>query len=129
VGYKIKEEIMFKSVHTVAVYVSHMECAKMFYTEILGFQVRVDLGPTLCFLQSGDIHVYLEAGHKPSPVDIEDTHLSFFLETEKSAKETFDELKAQGVKILDDAPVEVGNGVYAFQFLDPDGNILEATGH
>ena len=120
---------MFKSIHTIAVYVSDMERAKKFYTEILGFQVRVDLGPTLSFLKSGDIHVYLEAGHKPKRFDMDDTHLSFFLETEKTAKDTFDELKAAGVKTLEDAPVEVGDGVYAFQFLDPDGNILEATGH
>jgi catechol 2,3-dioxygenase-like lactoylglutathione lyase family enzyme len=120
---------MFKSIHTIAVYVSDMGRAKKFYTEILGFQVRVDLGPTLSFLKSGDIHVYLEAGHKPRPVDMDDTHLSFFLETEKSAREAFDELKAAGVKMLEDEPVEVGDGVYAFQFLDPDGNILEATGH
>ncbi len=122
---------MFKSIHTLAIYVSDMERAKRFYTEILGFDVRADLCPTLCFLisKSGNINIYLEAGHKPNPVDMDDTHLSFFLETEKSAKETFDALKAAGVEILNDAPEEVGDGVFAFQFLDPDGNILEATGH
>lgn len=120
---------MFKSINTIAVYVSDMERAKKFYIEVLGFTVKADLGPTLSFLQSGGIHVYLEAGHKSSAVDNKSTRLSFFLETEKSAQEPFDALKAAGVTILDDAPVEVGDGVFAFQFLDPDGNILEATGH
>lgn len=122
---------MFKRIHTIAVYVSDMGQAKRFYTEILGFEVKHDLGPSLCFLvsDSGNIYIYLEAGHKPNPVDMDDTHLSFFLETEKTAKETFEALKAAGVKTLEDAPQEVGDGVYAFQFLDPDGNILEATGH
>jgi catechol 2,3-dioxygenase-like lactoylglutathione lyase family enzyme len=120
---------MFKSINTIAVYASDMERARKFYTEVLGFDVKVDLGPTLSFLQSGDIHVYLEAGHKPSPADNKSTRLSFFLETKNSAQETFDALKAKGVEILDGAPQEVGDGVFAFQFLDPDGNILEATGH
>jgi len=120
---------MFKSINTIAVYVSDMERAKKFYTEILSFDVKVDLGPTLSFLQSGDIHVYLEAGHKSSAVDNKSTRLSFFLETEKSAQETFEALKTAGVEILDDTPQEVGDGVFAFQFLDPDGNVLEATGH
>ncbi|TKJ44306.1 hypothetical protein CEE36_00780 [candidate division TA06 bacterium B3_TA06] len=122
---------MFKSIHTIAVYVSDMERARRFYTGTLGFDVRVDLGPTLCFLisKSGNINIYLEAGHKPNPVDNKGTHLSFFLETDKSAQKTFDALKAAGVEILNDAPEEVGDGVFAFQFLDPDGNILEATGH
>jgi catechol 2,3-dioxygenase-like lactoylglutathione lyase family enzyme len=122
---------MFKSINTLAIHVSEMGQARRFYTEVLGFEVKHDLGPTLCFLisKSGNINIYLEAGHKPNPVDMDDTHLSFFLETEKSAKETFDTLKAAGVTILDEAPFEVGDGVFAFQFLDPDGNILEATGH
>jgi len=120
---------MFKSINTIAVYVSDMERAKKFYVKVLGFDVKVDLGPTLSFLQSGDIHVYLEAGHKSATVDNNSTRLSFFLETEKTAKETFDALKAAGIKTLEDAPEEVGDGVYAFQFLDPDGNILEAIGH
>lgn len=122
---------MFKSIHTIAVYVSDMERARRFYTKVLDFKVKHDLGPSLCFLisDSGNINIYLEAGHKPNPVDMDDTHLSFFLSTEKSAKETFDALKAAGVEILNDAPQEVGDGVFAFQFLDPDGNILEATGH
>jgi len=120
---------MFKGLNTIAVYVSDMERAKRFYTEVLGFNLRVDLAPTLSFLQFGNIHVYLEAGHKPAAVDNESTRLGFFLETENSARETFDALKAAGVTILNDAPVEVGDGVYVFRFLDPDGNILEATGH
>ena len=122
---------MFASVNTVAVYVSDMERAKRFYTEILGFKIKYDIGPTLCFLvsESGNINVYLEAGNKPAAVNGESTRLSFFLWTVNTVRETFDELKVKGVTILDKEPEEVGNGVYVFRFLDPDRNILEATGH
>ncbi|MBD3285043.1 hypothetical protein GF359_01595 [candidate division WOR-3 bacterium] len=121
---------MFTSINTVAVYVSDMERAKKYYTEILGFKLKHDFG-NLCFLVSDSerITVYLEAGYEPSPADYKSTHLSFFLTTAKSTKETFDELKSKGVQILDAEPEEVGDGVYVFRFCDPDGNVLEATGH
>ena len=122
---------MFKSINTLAVYVSDMERAKGFYTGILGFDVRVDLGPNLSFLvsRSGKIHIYLEAEKEPKPADSGATRLSFFLRTEESAHETFEALKEADVTLLNDSPEEVGDGVWTFQFKDPDGNILEATGH
>lgn len=121
----------FDSINTLAIYVSDMERAKRFYTEILCFDVRIDLGPELCFLvsKSGDIHVYLEAGMESRPVDAKSTRLSFFLKTERTAQEAFDELSKAGATLLNDSPEEVGDGVFTFRFLDPDGNILEATGH
>lgn len=121
---------MFNSINTLAVYVSDMECAKDFYVNILGFKVKHDFGD-LCFLvsESEKINIYLEAGYEPASLDYKSTHLSFFLKTAKSTKETFDELKSKGVQILDDEPEEVGDGVYVFRFCDPDGNVLEVTGH
>ena len=121
---------MFKKVRTLAVYVTDMARARQFYTEVLGFRVRADVHPGLCFLESqnGGIDIYLEAGMKPSAVDNKTARLSFFLETEATAAETFARLKAAGVRLLQDAPEEVGDGIFWFQFLDPDGNILEACG-
>ncbi|MBN2379390.1 VOC family protein [candidate division WOR-3 bacterium] len=126
----LEGETMFTSINTVAVYVSDMERAKDFYVDILGFKIKHDFG-NLCFLisESEKIYIYLEAGYELNPVDYKSTHLSFFLKTTKSTKETFEALKAKGVTILDEEPEEVGDGVYVFRFLDPDGNILEATGN
>lgn len=119
---------MFKSINTVGVYVTDMQKAKSFYTETLGFKLRVELGPTLCFLQSDDIHIYLESGHKPSPVDATTVRLSVFLQTEGSVHDVYDTLKESGVKLLQDEPQQVDEDVYWFQFADPDGNILEVSG-
>ena len=121
---------MFKGVQTLAVYVTDMVRARQFYTDILGFRVRADVHPGLCFLASpnGRIDIYLEAGMKPAAVDNETVRLSFFLETEATAAETYGRLKAAGVRLLQDAPEEVGDGIFCFQFLDPDGNVLEACG-
>lgn len=120
---------MFKSIRSLAVYVSDMARAKKFYTEVLGFKVTADLGPTLCFLNSqlGKIPIYLEGGQKPSPVSNQTCRLSFFLETEKSASETYIALKQAGVKLLQPEPEPVGDDTACFQFQDPDGNIIEVS--
>ena len=121
---------MFKEVRTLAIYATDMARSRRFYTEVLGFRVRADVHPGLCFLASpnGKIDIYLEAGMKPEAVDSSTTRLSFFLESDSTAAETFARLKAAGVKLLQDAPEEVGDGIFCFQFMDPDGNILEACG-
>jgi catechol 2,3-dioxygenase-like lactoylglutathione lyase family enzyme len=121
---------VFKEVRTLATYVTDMARAKQFYTKILGFKVRADVHPGLYFLESagGRIDIYLEAGMKPAAVDNQTARLSFFLETESTAVETFARLKAAGVRLLQDGPEEVGDGIFCFQFLDPDGNVLEACG-
>jgi len=54
--------------------------------------------------------------------------LSFFLEAEKSASETYKALKAADVRLVQGAPEQVGDDTYSFQFEDPDGNIIEVTG-
>lgn len=121
---------MFARVTAVAVYVTDKERAKRFYTEVLGFDVTVDLGPELCFLRSksGEIDVYLEGGMKPAAVDRASSRLSFFLRAEQSAQETYSRLRQAGVKLLQTAPEAVDERTACFQLQDPDGNILEVCG-
>ena len=108
---------MFKGVKTLAVYVTDKERAKKFYTEILGFEVSSDLGPNLCLVKSrsGSLYIYPEGGKKPSSIDSETSRLSFFLEAENSATETYDALESAGVKLLQEAPQLVGDETYCFQ--------------
>ncbi|OGD79668.1 MAG: hypothetical protein A2Y64_06905 [Candidatus Coatesbacteria bacterium RBG_13_66_14] len=121
---------MFEGCDTLAVYAGDMSRAKAFYTGVLGFKVRAELGPDLCFLvsESGKLHLYLEAGHRVVRPAEGDCRLGFFLQTGGSVFETFEKLKGAGVELLDDAPEEVSENTYVFRFLDPDGNILEAVG-
>lgn len=121
---------MFKSIRALAIYVSDMERAKRFYTEILGFKISAELGPNLCFLEStsDNIHIYLQGGNKPTSIDKKTCRLSFFLQAEKSASETYAFLKSAGVKLLQTAPELVGDDTSCFQFEDPDGNIIEVAG-
>jgi catechol 2,3-dioxygenase-like lactoylglutathione lyase family enzyme len=121
---------MFDSIGALAVYVTDFERAKQFYTEVLGFTLRVQLTPTLCFLQSqsGSIHVYLQGGHRPASVDRDTARLSFFLQTQDSAARAYAALKAAGVTLLQESPEQVDDNTQCFQFEDPDGNIIEVSG-
>jgi len=121
---------LFKSIRALAVYVTDLKKAKRFYTEILGFELSVDLEPNLCFLKSksGDINIYMEGGKKQTLIDNQTCRLSFFLQAERSASETYASLKVAGVKLLQEAPELVGDETACFQFEDPDGNIIEVCG-
>ncbi|HHE38865.1 MAG TPA: hypothetical protein ENL20_09875 [Candidatus Cloacimonetes bacterium] len=61
-------------------------------------------------------------------MDNKTCRLSFFLEAEKTTQENFHKLKEAGVKILQEKPDQVADDTFTFQFLDPDGNILEVVG-
>ena len=121
---------MFSSVSALAVYVTDLEQATRFYTEILGFEVRVAVSPTLCFLRSraGNIEVYLEGGHAPNPGNESHARLSFFLRSEQSAFKIFEHLRDHGVTLLQKRPEQVDTNIYTFQFKDPDNNIIEVAG-
>lgn len=121
---------MFESASTLAVYVTDMTRAKKFYTEILQFDISADLGPELCFLKSksGKFYIYLKGGYKPCAIDSRTSRLGFFLRSEKSAAETLAQLKAAGVKVLQETPEQVADDTACFQFEDPDGNIIDVAG-
>ena len=121
---------MFNDVSCLAVYATDYERAKRFYTGVLGFDIRVEPGPELCFLvsKSGKVNIYLEGGYDPSSAGERTARLSFFLEAENPIFETYEDLKAVGAKLLQDAPEQVGDDRFAFRFADADGNIIEVSG-
>lgn len=115
---------MFTDVSCLAVFVTDYERAKAFYTDVLKFRVRVELGPDLCFLvsESGRVHIYLEGGYEPACA-----RLGFFLEAAAPIFDTYKTLEAAGVQLLDEGPEQVGDDRYSFRFADPDGNIIEVS--
>lgn len=121
---------MFSSVSALAVYVTDLEQAMRFYTEVLEFEVRVAVSPTLCFLHSraGNIEIYLEGSHEPNPAHETNARLSVFLRSTESAFATFEKLQERGVDLLQEGPEEVGDNTYTFQFKDPDANIIAVVG-
>ena len=121
---------MFTSVKTVAVYVTDTDRALRFYTEVLGFELRVRVHPGLAFLQTPDgvLHVYLEGGHEPATAGPRTARLGFFLEARESAAETHARLREAGAELLEDAPEQVDDTTWVFRLRDPDGNVLDVVG-
>jgi catechol 2,3-dioxygenase-like lactoylglutathione lyase family enzyme len=121
---------LFTRSPSLVVKVTDLERAVRFYTEVLGFRLRVRLGPGLCFLASegGGIDIYLEGGCTRPAAGPEAARLGFYLETREPARAAFDRLKAAGVRVLGDAPEQVDDETLVFDFEDPDGNVLSACG-
>ena len=120
---------MFTRVSALAIYVTDLDRAKDFYTGVLGFELSAQVASDLCFLkpESGQIDIYMRAGHQPRDAGSNGCRLSFFLVAERPAAETYAALKSAGVKMLQEAPEFVGDGTFCFKFEDPDGNILEVA--
>jgi catechol 2,3-dioxygenase-like lactoylglutathione lyase family enzyme len=121
---------MIGGVRTIAVHVTDIERAKRFYTETLGFVLRVQVTPGLCFLETenGAVHVYLEGDHRPAPVGPDSARLGFYLETEGSAHEAFERLREAGADLLEEEPLQVDEDLWTFRLRDPDGNLLDVVG-
>jgi predicted enzyme related to lactoylglutathione lyase len=126
----VREDGVFTSVKTVAVYVTDTDRALRFWTEVLGFELRVRVHPGLAFLQTPDgvLHVYLEGGHRPATAGPDTARLGFFLEAEATAAETFARLRDAGADLIQKAPEQVDDTTYVFQLRDPDGNVLDVVG-
>lgn len=112
----------------VAVYVDDYQVAFKFYHEVLGLEKSFDMGDQACFFKLGrDWGLYLEGGNKRVEFDTKTVRPAFILAVE-SAGAMYEKLKAAGVKLVQDAPVDMGQNDFWFQFFDPTGNILEILG-
>lgn len=112
----------------VAVYVDDFETSYRFYHEVLGLGKEFDMGKHACFFKLGkDSGLYLQGGNKQNKLD-KDTMRTAFVLSVPSAQAMFDKLKAAGVRFVQNAPMDMGQEDYWFQFFDPAGNILEILG-
>ena len=121
---------MFNGIGALAIYVKDKEAAKEFYIKKLGFETAFDINENLCFLKTKNnaVYIYPEGGHITAETDEKICRLSFFLNSELSAKTTFDTMKSRGINILDEKPEKVDEDKACFRFTDIDGNILEVCG-
>jgi len=131
---------MTLSITHTPVYCLDLDASLAFYTERLGFEVRVDvpLGPQMRWLTvaaPGDnTHELLLAAidHHISPVDrpamrdlVAKGELPVFLQVDDVNK-TFESLRAAGVEILQE-PIDQPYGVRDAAVRDPSGNHLRLS--
>ena len=121
---------MSDSLSFATVYVDDYKKACDFYRNTLGLKKKFDWkNGKECFFRIGekDWGLYLQAGNKKRKVDSKTTRTSFVLSV-KSAFKMHKKLKKSRVKLVQQAPLQMGEGDYWFQFYDPAGNILEVLG-
>ena len=122
------DQTMISGVQFVAVYVDDFEENFNFYHKILGLEKAYDMGGNSCFFHIGkNFSLYLEGGNTRIELDKKTMRSSFVLQVE-SASAMYEKLKKAQVKMIQDSPLEMGEGEFWFQFYDPAGNILEILG-
>jgi predicted enzyme related to lactoylglutathione lyase len=114
-------------IKSVMVYVDDYHRAYEFYSSVLGLVRSVEASDHACFFHIGDnkYGLYLEGGCTHASVDERSTRTSFTLEV-NSAADLHAKLREAGVRLVHEAPQEMGHGYWWFQFRDPAGNIIEA---
>jgi predicted enzyme related to lactoylglutathione lyase len=113
----------------VSVYVDDYAKALEFYRDILALEKTYDAEADACFFAVGANRygLFLAGGARAKSTKPEDAHASFVLLVE-SASALFQRLKLNGAKIVQEEPMDRGEGDYWFQFHDPANNLLEVLG-
>lgn len=115
----------------LGVYVSDLERARAFYTEVLGFTQTGEMPPGLLLSAGGEngLTLYLEAGRTAPEASVDSLlHPAFApcLAT-ASVKQAFETLKAKGVRMVSEYQ-QFGPEFAMFRCTDPDGNLIEFAG-
>ena len=118
---------MFESIRSIGIYADSLDKSLIFYTLVLGFEVITRIPPSIAFLKSGNINLYIESGYEHGSDQSNEARVTVFLESNVPAMNVFEHLKSYCVKILQEKPQQLDDNVWWFQFCDPDGNILEIT--
>lgn len=121
--------VKINGLNVAAAYVTDLNGAVAFYSELLGFEKAKDMSPgVLLYSKGADLTLYLEAGREARPTaGGKFPHLSVCFNAEEGVKQALEKLEKTGVKIV----LRYGdfNGSFAgFQFEDPSGNVLEFAG-
>ena len=113
----------------VTVYVDDYERALEFYRDILALEKTHDAEKDACFFAIGanQYGLFLAGGARAKTTKAEDSHASFVLLVESSSA-LFQRLKLNGVKTVQEEPMDRGEGDFWFQFYDPANNLLEVLG-
>lgn len=109
------------------VYVDDMAKALAFYEKYFDFKKKFDMDDGSAWGTTGNVGLWIGPNYKRVDVTAKNTRTSVMYGVE-SAHTLFRQLKADGIPVVQEAPIEMKDGVYWFQFSDPTGNILEILG-
>lgn len=109
--------------------VSDLDRAIGFYTDVMGFDLKLRYGPAVAFLSAGGYHHHIglntweSLGGSPAPDGHTGLyHVAFLYPTRKALAQALQQVIATGTKIDGAADHGVSEAIY---FRDPDGNGIE----
>ncbi|MCD4651080.1 MAG: VOC family protein [Candidatus Cloacimonetes bacterium] len=114
----------------VSVYTDDFEKSYKFYHEVLGLQKEFDMGNQACFFGIGPENhtgLYLQGGNERIEFKADSMRAAFVLSVH-SAFKMYEKLVALDIKMMQEEPIDMGQGDFWFQCYDPCGNILEFLG-
>ena len=116
-----------KNMKFACIYVDELAPSLKFYETYLGFKKDKEFRPGELFGMLGEVPCWLGSGYKKSDMTDRSTRATVMFGVD-SVGELFGKLKAGGQRLIQDAPVEMKDGVFWLQFADPAGNIVEVLG-
>ena len=109
------------------IYVDKLAPAKAFYEKHLGFEQTQEFRPGEIYGTIGKTEMRLGEGYDRADATAKSTRATVMFRVASTGK-LFESLKADGVKTVQDEPVEMQPGTFWLQFQDPAGNIVEVLG-
>lgn len=116
-----------KSLKFACIYVDELDASQKFYETYLGFQKTADFGDEEIFGKLGEVELWMGAGYQRLDGGAKSARATVMFGI-TSVGNLFNALKSGQVPIIQDAPVEMQEGVYWLQFVDPAGNVIEVLG-
>jgi predicted enzyme related to lactoylglutathione lyase len=115
------------SVKFICVYVDKLEPAQAFYEKYLGFKKMTEFGQGQIFGTLGNIEMWMGEGYQRMDSTEKSSRATVMLGVD-SVDTLFQSLKTDNIKLFQDSPVEMHEGIFWLQFQDPAGNIIEVLG-
>jgi predicted enzyme related to lactoylglutathione lyase len=110
-----------------SIYVDNLDACQKFYETYLGFQKTAEFSPGEIFGNLGDVEMWMGEGYERIDAGERAARATLVLGVD-SVGSLFEALQAGNVKTVQDSPVEMQEGVFWLQFVDPAGNIIEVLG-
>ena len=122
----MSENARVQEMKFVLVYVDKLESCQPFYEKYLGFEQTDEFRPGEIYGKCGEVEMWMGEGYDRVETNTSSVRATVMLGVDSAGK-LFDQLKAGGETVIQEAPVDMG-GLYWLQFLDPAGNVVEVLG-
>jgi lactoylglutathione lyase len=108
----------------ISIYVTDLDAAAKFYSEVLGFKVQRKIPPYIIQLEHDGVDVVLCQAEKPARGEYPQASATVLGIATANLKQSVERLKASKAEVLHDQPQEFPGGHFV-AFRDPAGNVLE----